>query len=76
MKMDVIKEVCVEYCKNTYALGITYHNKHNNKELGELLENIVMLESNIRKCNNINDIFKYKHKLENIMNRIEVIINA
>lgn len=76
MNFDIIKESCIEYCRNTYALGISSLKKCNNSELRNLLLDIISLEDEIRSCDDINIIFKYKYRLENIMNRIEVIINA
>ena len=76
MDFDTVKEVCVEYCENMYALVSNYLKSNNNLELVELLEQIENLEDNIRKCIDINKLFDYKKLLEQMMSRIEVIINA
>lgn len=76
MNFDIIKESCVEYCRNTYALGVNYFSKCYNRELKKLLDDILVIEDDIRKCYDVNDLFNYKYKLEGIVNRIEVIINA
>ena len=76
MNFDMVKGISVEYCENVYALGINYLKNNNNVELKELLDKLSMLEDNIRKCNDVNELFNYKRVLEQLANRIEVIINA
>lgn len=76
MDFDIVKEVCVEICENTYALGINHLKNRDNNELKLLLDSLVVLNNNIRLCDDINKLFNYKKKLEQLINRIEVIINA
>ena len=76
MNFDTIKEVCVEYCEDMYALVSNYLKSNDNLELVEHLKQIENLEDKIRICDDINKLFDYKKILEQIMNRIEVIINA
>lgn len=76
MDFDVVKEVCVEFCENTYALGVNYLIDHEDNELKTLLHSLIILNDHIRTCEDINKLFNYKKKLEQLVNRIEVIINA
>lgn len=76
MNFDMVKGISVEYCESVYALGINYLKDNDNVELKELLDRLSLLEDDIRKCDDINILFNHKRVLEQIANRIEVIINA
>lgn len=76
MNFDMVKGISVEYCENVYALGINYLKNNDNVELKELLDKLSLIEDNIRRCNDVNELFNYKRVLEQLANRIEVIINA
>lgn len=75
MKLDIIKETSIEYCENMYALGSNHLKLDNNFELKHLLSELTMLEDKIRISTNINELNNYKVLLEQIINRIEGIIN-
>ena len=57
MDFNTIKEVCVEYCENIYALGCNYLNNHNNLELVNIMLELGILEDKVRSCNDINKLF-------------------
>ena len=76
MNFDMVKGISVEYCEGVYALGINQLKDNDNVELKELLDRLSLLEDDIRKCNDVNILFNHKRVLEQIANRIEVIINA
>ena len=63
MDLDIVREAVVEYCENIYALGVGFLNKHNNTELKEVLDKIIILNNNIRNCKDVNEIFNYKHEV-------------
>lgn len=76
MDFNVVKEISVECCENMYALAVNYLKENNNIELNELLDKLVELGDNIRICDDINELFNYKKLLDQLVNRIEVIVNA
>ena len=76
MDFNVVKEVCIEQCENMYAVGSNYLINNDNKELNDILDDLVKLEDNIRICDDINKLFNYKKMIDNIINEMEGIINA
>jgi len=76
MDFNVVKEISVECCESMYAIGVNYLKENNNIELNELLDKLVELGDNIRICDDINELFNYKKLLDQLVNRIEVIVNA
>lgn len=75
MNIDIIKEVTIEHIENIYALSINYLNEHNNLELKNILKELEFIEDKIRICDDINSFNKLKNVLDNLLNRIEVLIN-
>ena len=75
MNIDIIKEATIEYIENMYALSINYLNKNNNLELKNILKELDFIENKIRICVDINAFNKLKNVLNNLLNRIEVLIN-
>jgi len=75
MNLDIKKEVSIEYIENTYALGINYLKKNNSLELKHLLNELELIEDKIRICNDIEFLKRYKVILEQLINKIEVIVN-
>ena len=76
MEFNIIKETCIEYCENMYALGSNFLKSNSKLELVNILNKIDDIEDKVRKCNDVNRLFDYKKMLELIMNRLEGIINA
>lgn len=75
MNIDILKEASVEYCENIYALAINYLRKNNNVKLDSLVKELVILEEDIRKCENIELLNAYKMLLESLISKIEGIIH-
>lgn len=75
MNLDIKKEVSIEYIENTYALASNYLKINNNLELKHLLNELELIEDKIRICNDIDLLKRYKVILEQLIDKIEVIIN-
>lgn len=75
MNIDIIKEVTIEYIENIYALAINNLKNNNNLELKNLIKELTMLEDNIRVCEDMDTLDNYKILLDQLINRIEGIIN-
>lgn len=75
MNIDIIKEATIEHIENMYALSINYLNKNNNFELKNILKELEFIEDKIRICDDIDSFNKLKNVLDNLLNRIEVLIN-
>lgn len=75
MNIDILKETTIEYIENIYALSISYLKNKNNIELKNLLKELELIEDKIRLCEDSNILDNYKHISDNIINRIEGIIN-
>ena len=75
MNIDIKKEVSIEYIENTYALASNYLKKNNSLELKYLLNELELIEDKIRICNDIEFLKRYKVILEQLINKIEVIVN-
>ena len=75
MNLDIKKEVSIEYIENTYALGINYLKKNNSLELKHLLNELELVEDKIRMCDDIEILKRYKVILNQLINKIEVIVN-
>lgn len=75
MNIDIKKEVSIEYIENTYALASNYLKKNNSLELKHLLNELELIEDKIRICNDIEFLKRYKVILEQLINKIEVIVN-
>lgn len=69
------KSSTIEYIENMYGLANNYLKNKNNIELKNLLKELEMIESKIELCNGENSIKNYKLLLEELLNRIEGIIN-
>ena len=75
MDFNILKETNIENCENMYALSINYLKKHNNQELNNLLIILTGLENEIRKCRELNNLTSCINKLNQVIDRIEGIIN-
>ena len=75
MNIDILKETTIEYIENIYALSISYLKNKNNIELKNLLKELEFMEDNIRQCKDLDILDNYKSILDNLINRIEDIIN-
>lgn len=75
MNIDIIKEATIEHIENMYALSINYLNKNNNLELKNILKELEFIEDKIRLCEEVDSFNKLKNVLDNLLNRIEVLIN-
>ena len=75
MNLDIVKEACIEYCENMYALSINYLNKKHNLELVDLINELTMVEDDIRFCENIDILSSYRLLLDQLVKKIEGIIN-
>ena len=75
MNLDIKREVSIEYIENTYALGINYLRKNNNLELKHLLSELELIEDKIRMCSDIELLKRYKVILNQLINKIEVIVD-
>jgi len=73
--MDIIKETTIEYIENIYALSISYLKDNNNMELKNLLKELELIEDKIRLCDDEQILNNYKNILNQLINRIEGIIN-
>lgn len=73
--MDIIKESTIEYIENIYALSISYLKDNNNMELKNLLKELELIEDKIRLCDDEQILNNYKNILNQLINRIEGIIN-
>ncbi len=75
MDINLIKEVTLEYIENIYALSISYLKNNNNIELKNLLKELELMEDKIRECEDENLLNNYKNILDDLINKIEGIIN-
>lgn len=75
MNLDIKKEVSIEYIENTYALGANYLKKNNSLELKHLLNELELIEDKIHRCSDIEFLKRYKVILNQLINKIEVIVN-
>lgn len=75
MELSIIKEVCIENIKNIYGLGSMYLKKEKNLELKKLLNELFLVEDNIRISKELKELNNYKLLLEQTINKIEGIIN-
>ncbi len=75
MDINLIKEITFEYIENIYALSISYLKNNNNVELKNLLKELELIEDKIRECEDENLLSNYKNILDDLINKIEGIIN-
>lgn len=75
MNIDILKETTIEYIENIYALSIGYLKNKNNIELKNLLKELEFIEDKIRLCGDFDILDNYKVILEQLIKRIEDIIN-
>ena len=73
--MEISKESIVEYIEDMYALGINYLSNHNNRELKGLLNNLELLEDDIRVCDDMEILKEYVGLFREYVDKIEGIIN-
>lgn len=75
MNIDIKKEVSIEYIENTYALASNYLKKNNSLELKHLLNELELIEDKIRMIDNVEMLKRYKVILNQLISKIEVIVN-
>ena len=75
MDIDITKEVTLEFIENIYALSVNYLKNKNNIELKNLLKELELIEDKIRECESIDLLDNYKNILDDLINKIEGIIN-
>ena len=75
MNLEIKKEVSIEYIENTYALAINYLKHNNSLELKHLLSELELIEYKIRICYDIELLKRYKVILDQLVNKIEGIVN-
>lgn len=75
--MDIYtnKSNIIEYIENIYGLATNYLENKNNIELKNLLKELELIENKIRLCNDIDLLDNYKIFMDQLVNRIEDIIN-
>ena len=75
MNKEIIKATNIEYIENMYALAINSFVKSNNMELKKLIDELVFFEDKIREEDNEKELNNYIISLNELINKIEVLIN-
>ena len=75
MNREIVKAANIEYIENIYALAINSFVRSNNMELKELIDELDVFEDKIRKEENEKKLNNYIIDLNELINRIEVLIN-